>query len=126
VGVRTYPLSFLLHSGLGKLEQYPGDAFVHDLTAKCLQHDLQAFGILALSGLIGVSGAAQQLIYLCVTGQLLTVGSTGMAVLQGYSDLRHQPDEAFVRSFVQAFTAACSEGRVDDQVRITLVCFSDV
>jgi hypothetical protein len=46
-----------------------------------------------------------------------------MIVLQGYSDLRHQPDEAFVRSFVQAFTAACSEGRVEDQVRCSRVSF---
>jgi hypothetical protein len=46
-----------------------------------------------------------------------------MIVLQGYSDLRHQPELAFVRSFVKAFTAACSESRVDDQVRCSRVSF---
>jgi hypothetical protein len=43
------------HTGLGKLEHYPGDAFVHELTAKCLEHGLQAFASIGLSGLIGVS-----------------------------------------------------------------------
>jgi hypothetical protein len=47
-----------LHSGLGQLEHYPGGSFVRELTAKCLQHGLQAFGPLELSGLIGVSAAA--------------------------------------------------------------------
>jgi hypothetical protein len=79
----AYPLSFLLHSGLGKLEQYPGDTFVHDLTAKCLQHGLQAFGPSELSGLIGVSGAAQQLIYLCVAGQSITCWLDGHGRLAG-------------------------------------------
>jgi hypothetical protein len=43
-------------TGLGKLEHYPGDAFVHELTAKCLQHGVRAFAPMELSGLIGVSG----------------------------------------------------------------------
>jgi hypothetical protein len=46
------------NTGLGKLEHFPGDAFVHELTAKCLEHGLQAFAPMELSGLIGVSGMA--------------------------------------------------------------------
>jgi hypothetical protein len=47
-----------LHSGLGQLEHYPGGTFVYELTAKCSEHGLQAFGPVDLSGLMGVSAAA--------------------------------------------------------------------
>jgi hypothetical protein len=65
-----------LHSGLGQLSYYPGDAFVCALTAKCSEHGLQAFKLLELSGLIGVSGAALQLILSvdCMTAAHLLAG----------------------------------------------------
>jgi hypothetical protein len=86
-----------------------------------LQHGLPAFIPIHLSGLIGVRASVVKDDTFQATKS--ANGSICMAVLQGYSDLRHQPDGAFVRSFVQAFTAACSEDRVNDQVRCSRISF---